>query len=277
MRSRILRRSSSSADSPAPLPPIPPRWRSFPLPRLAQPRNHVLQPHDLDLGLGGARTRVPAEDLQDDRGPVQHLDAGLLLEVPGLRRRDVVIDQHRLDLLASPRRRRPQRLHPRPPARPRLPRRAVRTPISVFSSPSFPLPTTAAGSSDSRFCGDRRDDLDAQRLPQTVQLGQRRGESRLVDLRKLDGQDRRPHQAASSQRAHHRGDRLILHGPNRPGHLVRQKVDRPDQTRTHPVGRDLDRGVVVSRSPPGRAPDQPARRRRRPSRSAPGPPGRSRR
>ena len=32
MRSRILRRSSSRLDSPAPLPPMPPRWRSFPLP-----------------------------------------------------------------------------------------------------------------------------------------------------------------------------------------------------------------------------------------------------
>ena len=31
MRSRILRRSSSSADSPAPLPPMPPRCRSLPL------------------------------------------------------------------------------------------------------------------------------------------------------------------------------------------------------------------------------------------------------
>ena len=33
MRSRILRRSSSRLDSPAPLPPMPPRWRSSPLAR----------------------------------------------------------------------------------------------------------------------------------------------------------------------------------------------------------------------------------------------------
>ena len=97
MRSRILRRSSSRLDSPAPLPPMPPRWRSLPLPGLAQARRQVLQAHDLDLRLGGARAGVAVEDLEDHGGAVQHLDAGRLLEVARLRRGDLVIDQHRVD------------------------------------------------------------------------------------------------------------------------------------------------------------------------------------
>ena len=40
---------------------------------------------------------MTAEDLQDHRGAVEHLHAGRLLQISRLRRRDVVIDEHRLD------------------------------------------------------------------------------------------------------------------------------------------------------------------------------------
>src|SRR3954466_12022003 len=77
IRSRILRRSSSRLDSPAPLPPMPPpppalplapdaaALAVLPLAGLAQPRRQVLQVDDLDLGLRRARAGVAAEDLED--------------------------------------------------------------------------------------------------------------------------------------------------------------------------------------------------------------------
>ena len=65
-----------------------------PLAHLAHARRHVLEPHDLDLRLGGARARVAVEDLQDHGGPIHHLGAGLLLEVARLRRGQLVVEQH---------------------------------------------------------------------------------------------------------------------------------------------------------------------------------------
>ena len=97
MRSRILRRSSSTAPSPAPLPPTPPRCRPCAADcRLAQARREVAQARDLDLRARFARARVAMEDLQDHHRAIQHLAAGRLLEVARLRRRYLVIDQHEL-------------------------------------------------------------------------------------------------------------------------------------------------------------------------------------
>ena len=63
----------------------------------AQTRRHILQAHDLDLGLGHARTGVPAKDLQDHGRPIHDLGARGLFQIARLRRTDVVIDQHDLD------------------------------------------------------------------------------------------------------------------------------------------------------------------------------------
>ena len=177
---------------------------------LAQARNQVLQPDDLDLRLGGARAGVAAKDLQDHGRPVQHLDPGRLLQVARLRRRDVVVDQHRLD--------RRRRRHA--PGRGRAARRKVVdlagdfTPLAVVRVAHDvcgalrlvclrgDLRGRAAGqrgqvgqlaTAEQRRrmqrlapLGHGRHHVHAQRAPQPAQLGQRGGEAPRVDAGKLN-------------------------------------------------------------------------------------------
>src|SRR6059036_41181 len=91
IRSRILRRSSSTEDSPAPLSPMPPRWRSAP--RLAQPRGHIGEPSDLDLQPRRPARRVPVEDRDDHARAIQDLRGRRgALDVAELTRRQLVVD-----------------------------------------------------------------------------------------------------------------------------------------------------------------------------------------
>src|ERR1019366_4988937 len=62
--------------------------------RFPQARRDVLQPRDLHLQLRLATVGMTMEDLHDHAGPIEHLHAGCALEVAGLARRDIVIDDH---------------------------------------------------------------------------------------------------------------------------------------------------------------------------------------
>jgi hypothetical protein len=61
-------------------------------PLIAEPGRHVLQARDLHLDAGLTAAGVSLEDLQDEGGAVEHRDARRLLEVAGLGRRDLVVD-----------------------------------------------------------------------------------------------------------------------------------------------------------------------------------------
>ena len=93
MRSRILRRSSSRLDSPAPLPPMPPRWRSRPLPdsrrRGTRYCRRTISTCALAVRERACRRKISRMTAVRSR----HLEAGRLFEIAGLRRGDVVIDQ----------------------------------------------------------------------------------------------------------------------------------------------------------------------------------------
>src|SRR5207302_691844 len=66
--------------------------------RLAEARREVLEADDLHLRLRGTGVRVPVEDVEDDAGAVHDLGAGGLLDVPRLRRRDLVVDEEEVGL-----------------------------------------------------------------------------------------------------------------------------------------------------------------------------------
>jgi hypothetical protein len=69
-------------------------------PALAQARRDVGEARQLDLQAGLAAAGVAVEDLDDHAGAVEDADAGRLLEVAGLTRRDLVVDD---DDLRAPR------------------------------------------------------------------------------------------------------------------------------------------------------------------------------
>src|SRR5260221_13858648 len=98
MRSRILRRSSSRSDSPAPEPCCRPPPADDSRRRLPQARRDVLQPCHLYLQLRLAAMRMTMEDLHDHTRPIEHLRTGSALEVACLARRDLLIDDHELRL-----------------------------------------------------------------------------------------------------------------------------------------------------------------------------------
>ena len=94
MRSRMLRRSSSSAVSPAPLPPTPPRWRSAPA-CASRRRGAMYASRAISTCMRASRVR--AWRWKIDRitiDAVEHLRAGRALQVAHLRRREVVVDEH---------------------------------------------------------------------------------------------------------------------------------------------------------------------------------------
>ena len=147
---------------------------------LAQARDEVLQPHDLDLGLGGAGARVAAEDLEDDRGAIEHLDAGRLFEVARLRRRDVVIDEDGVDarvgLLAVAALARVGLL-----AVAALARAGHRHQLRELAAAD-----DGAGVERLAALGQGGDDLDAQGGREAVQLRDRGGEGIVVAVGELD-------------------------------------------------------------------------------------------
>ena len=61
-------------------------------PHTGQPRQQVLVLRELDLELALARARPLGEDVEDEAGAVEDLDAQLLREHPQLRGRELVIE-----------------------------------------------------------------------------------------------------------------------------------------------------------------------------------------
>ena len=108
IRSRASRRSVSICDSPGPRVPMPPPEALEMRPQAAHAREVVLELGELDLQLALGGVRVPGEDVEDDRGAVDHRDAELLLQVALLARAELVVagdevrvhgGRERLDLL----------------------------------------------------------------------------------------------------------------------------------------------------------------------------------
>jgi hypothetical protein len=68
----------------------------------SQAGQQVVELRELDLGLALSRPRVQREDVEDQRGPVDHLRAEPILQVAQLPRRQLVVEDHDL---------RPARMH----------------------------------------------------------------------------------------------------------------------------------------------------------------------
>jgi hypothetical protein len=162
---------------------------------LAQARCHVPQARDLHLQPRFARARVPLEDLQDHRSAVEHLGTGGALEVAGLRRRDVVVDQDDAGPLSVP-----FLLRSRSLLLDLAPAPAMRR------NPGGNDPAAAgerrellqlAFADDGRRCQrlallrDLADHREPERLAETAQLDQRRRVLLVVDSRKVDSDDHR--------------------------------------------------------------------------------------
>ena len=172
MRSRIFRRSSSIDDSPAPLPPMPPRWRSRPLPDSRRRGTRYCRRRAPTWALatrerGGRRKGARMTAVRS-----MTFDARRLLDVVRLRGRDVVIDgatsmgasfggAGRVVVVSCAR---PRRRHPRPLAwrRPRELRLSRRRPHSRRHRPrgaprerlqdgELAAPITVAGCTWARF------------------------------------------------------------------------------------------------------------------------------
>ena len=130
----IRRRSVSSLVSPGPRPPMPPPCDADPAADLpgqvaapaAQPLGQVLQLGQLDLRLALGRLGVLGEDVEDQRGPVDHLDLDPVLQVAQLAGRQLAVADHGVGAAAA------------------APPRAA--------SSTLPLPTYVAGSGRCRRC-----------------------------------------------------------------------------------------------------------------------------
>jgi hypothetical protein len=64
-----------------------------------EPRQHVLQLREFNLRLPLPRPRPPGEDIENQLRPVDHTEAKSLLEVPELRRGQLLIADHHVDPL----------------------------------------------------------------------------------------------------------------------------------------------------------------------------------
>src|SRR5260221_8883608 len=174
--------------------------------RLPQARRDVLQPRHLDLQLRLAAMRMTMEDLHDHAGPIEHKRTGRTLEVAGLTRRDLVIDDHVLGLgrrirvgldpggiglllvgvvEALARLRSLLGRHRCDDARPACHRRELR---------ELSLPHYRPAVERVALLRQRADDLVAERLHQTGKLLETPGMSDIVDARALDtDEDRARH------------------------------------------------------------------------------------
>jgi hypothetical protein len=113
---------------------------------------------------------VAVEDLQDHHGAVQHLAANLLRQVEGLRRGDLVVDEDQ------------------PGSR-----------FQDFFLELFPFAGAKVGRrvEAGALLRERGDHLEAERLRQLAQLGQRGAELGVADARSLDRGHYGAHQAFS--------------------------------------------------------------------------------
>ena len=68
-------------------------------PHPLEPGHRVFELGQLDLEVGLVRPGMGGEDVEDDLGAVDHLDAELLLEVPRLRRAQVVVEDDEVGLV----------------------------------------------------------------------------------------------------------------------------------------------------------------------------------
>ncbi len=160
--------------------------------RLAQARRHVGQARDLDLGARFARARVAMEDLEDHHRAVHHLAADLLLEVAGLRGRDLVVDE---DDVRAARERiggRSRRLLGRGDLAFRRRRRLVGFGGALAAHEQAQLLPLAGADVRRRvevraLLRERGDDDESERLRELPQLGQGRLELDVVDVRELHG------------------------------------------------------------------------------------------
>ena len=99
---RIRRRSVSSFVSPGPRVPMPPPSRDSAVARADEPRQQVLQLRQLHLQLAFARSRAPGEDVENQLRPIDDLAADRFLDLPQLRRRQLVVEDDDVDV-RSPR------------------------------------------------------------------------------------------------------------------------------------------------------------------------------
>ena len=97
-----MRRSSSICASPGPpRMPMPPVWRSRWLQRRTSRVAMVLQPRQFDLQLAFVALRAGGEDVEDQRGAVGNRHAQVLLEVALLRRRQSLVEDDAVRLVAA--------------------------------------------------------------------------------------------------------------------------------------------------------------------------------
>ena len=155
MRRSRRRRSTSSCVSPGPRVPMPaPCWLSCGA-AAAQARQPVAQLRELDLHRAFLARRVLGEDVEDQRDAVDDVDREQLLEVALLRGRELVVEDHDVDVervaeLAAA---------PRPcPCRCRSPGRACARRCSTRSTGSAPAVSarSASSSSDASASSTRR-------------------------------------------------------------------------------------------------------------------------
>ena len=98
MRRSRRRRSTSSCVSPGPRVPMPaPCWLSCGA-AAAQARQPVAQLRELDLHRAFLARRVLGEDVEDQRDAVDDVDREQLLEVALLRGRELVVEDHDVDV-----------------------------------------------------------------------------------------------------------------------------------------------------------------------------------
>ena len=98
MRVRIRRRSVSSFVSPGPRVPMPPPSRDSAAPAPTSRGSRIFQLRQLDLQLAFARPRAPREDVENELRAIDDLAADRFLDLPQLRRRQLVVEDHDVDV-----------------------------------------------------------------------------------------------------------------------------------------------------------------------------------
>ena len=178
--------------------------------RFPHPRRDVLQPRQFNLKLRFAAVRMPMEDLHDHAGSIEHLRAGCALDVAGLARRDIMIEDDEFRL----------RRRVRIVSRSRGIRLVLATALKAFAG--LRLPRRRHRSDDARPAGKCREvlkppfakhrcavdpvallrhgagNLVAERLHQTAQLLEACGMRDVVDIRGLDADEDRAWNGRSS-------------------------------------------------------------------------------
>ena len=146
MRRSRRRRSTSSCVSPGPRVPMPaPCWLSC-VPAAAQARQPVAQLRELDLHHALLARRVLGEDVEDQRDAVDDVDREQLLEVALLRGRELVVEDHDVDVERLARARAARRPCP---CRCRSRGRACARRCSTASTGSAPAVSASSASSSS--------------------------------------------------------------------------------------------------------------------------------